>query len=129
MLAYCAAAGAMDCYEALNEQQVDLAQQLKNLVAPLVQVGGKRTWLDTPQRDSRQPSRRKGNQSLHVPCAYHQSWFAIRLQQAAHLERVIRVSRSPWRDELDAGSNAVLQADQHACTSYGSVATQQHVQQ
>lgn len=30
-------AGAMDCYEALNEQQVDLAQQLKALVAPLVQ--------------------------------------------------------------------------------------------
>lgn len=27
----------MDCYEALNEQQVDLAQQLKALVAPVVQ--------------------------------------------------------------------------------------------
>lgn len=40
-------AGAMDCYEALNEQQVDLAQQLKALVAPLVQVGG-RTWLILP---------------------------------------------------------------------------------
>jgi predicted xylose isomerase-like sugar epimerase len=31
----------MDCYEALNEQQVDLAQQLKGLVADAVQVGGR----------------------------------------------------------------------------------------
>ncbi len=30
----------MDCYEALNEHQVDLAQQLKGLVAAEVQVRG-----------------------------------------------------------------------------------------
>lgn len=34
-----AATAEMDCYEALNEQQVDLAQQLKALVAEEVQVG------------------------------------------------------------------------------------------
>lgn len=28
----------MNCFEALSEQQVDLAQQLKSLVAPLVEV-------------------------------------------------------------------------------------------
>jgi hypothetical protein len=37
----------MDCYEALNEQQVDLAQQLKALVAPVVQVGGSGRRFDT----------------------------------------------------------------------------------
>lgn len=34
---------AMDCYEALSEQQVELAQQLKSLVAALVQV-----WVFCP---------------------------------------------------------------------------------